>query len=116
MIKHHHLKTSFIINGSVSIKNRTLQDLTSEMFKIRSSHRRCSIKKGALRNFAKFAGKQLCQRHFFNKVAGLRTATLLKKSLWHSCFPVNFAKFVRTPFLQSTSGTTASVKLVVVFC
>ena len=29
----------------------------------------------------------------------LRPATLLKKSLWHRCFPVNFAKFVRTPFL-----------------
>ena len=25
--------------------------------------------------------------------------TLLKKSLWHSCFPVNFAKFLRTLFL-----------------
>ena len=25
-------------------------------------------------------------------------ATLLKKSLWHRCFPVNFAKFLRTPF------------------
>ena len=33
----------------------------------------------------------------FNKVATLRPATLLKKSLWHSCFPVNFAKFLRTP-------------------
>ena len=28
--------------------------------------------KGVLRNFAKFAGKHLCQRLFFNKVAGLR--------------------------------------------
>ena len=28
---------------------------------------------------------------------------LLKKRLWHSCFPVNFAKFLRTPFSQSTS-------------
>ena len=28
-------------------------------------------------------------------------ATLLKKSLWHGCFPVNFAKFLRTPFLQN---------------
>ena len=27
-----------------------------------------------------------------------RSATLLKKRLWHSCFPVNFAKFLRTPF------------------
>ena len=30
--------------------------------------------------------------------------TLLKKRLWHRCFPVNFAKFLRTPLLQSTSG------------
>ena len=25
-------------------------------------------------------------------------ATILKKRLWHSCFPVNFEKFLRTPF------------------
>ena len=61
-------------------------------------------KKGVLRNFAKFTGKHLCQSLFFNKVAGLRLATSLKKRLWHSCFPVNFAKFLRTPFLQNTSG------------
>ena len=36
----------------------------------RSSHQRCSVKKGVLRNFAKFTGKHLCQRLFFNKVAG----------------------------------------------
>ena len=28
----------------------------------------------------------------------------LKKRLWHRCFHVNFAKFLRTPFLQDTSG------------
>ena len=38
---------------------------------------------------------------FFNKVAGL--SLLLKKSLRHSCFPVNYAKFLRAPFLQNTS-------------
>ena len=27
-----------------------------------------------------------------------RPATLLKKRLWHRCFPVNFAKFLRTPY------------------
>ena len=60
---------------------------------------RCSIyRKGVLRDFTKFTGKHLCQRIFFNKVACLRSATLLKKSLWHRCFPVNFAKFLRTPF------------------
>ena len=30
--------------------------------------------------------------------AGLRPATLLKKILRHRCFPVNFAKFLRTSF------------------
>ena len=58
-----------------------------------------SSEKGTLRNCAKFPGKHLCQSLFFNKVAGLRPATLLKNSLWHRCFPANFAKFPRTPFL-----------------
>ena len=31
-------------------------------------------------------------------------ATLVKKRLWHRCFPVYFAKFLRTTFLQNTSG------------
>ena len=29
---------------------------------------------------------------------------LLKKRLWHRCFPLNFAKFLRAPLLQNTSG------------
>ena len=61
----------------------------------RSSYRRCSVKKGVFRNFAKFTGKHLCQRLFFSK--------FLKTSLWHRCFSVNFAKLLRIPFLQNTS-------------
>ena len=53
----------------------------------RSSHQRCSVMKGILRNFAKFTGKHLCQGLFFNQVVGQRLATLLKKRLWHMCFP-----------------------------
>ena len=34
----------------------------------------------------------------------LGPATLLKKRLWHRFFPVNFVKFLKTPFLQNTSG------------
>ena len=49
--------------------------------KVRSSRPDVLCKKGVLRNFAKFTGKHLCQRLFFNKVAGLRPATLLKKNL-----------------------------------
>ena len=63
-----------------------------------SSHSEVFCKKGVLRNLTKFTGKHLCQSLFFNKVAGLRPATLLKKRLWHKCFPVNFVKFLRTPF------------------
>ena len=37
---------------------------------------------------------------FFNQVAGLRPATLSKTRLWHMCFPVNFAKFLRTLFFH----------------
>ena len=77
----------------------------------RSSHQRCSVRKGVLRDFAKFTGKNLWQSLFFNKVAGWACnsfknrppATLLKKRLWHSSFPLNFAKFLKTPFLQNTS-------------
>ena len=64
----------------------------------RSSHQRCSTRKGVLRNFTKSTGKHLCQSLFFNKVADLRPATLVKKRLWHRCFPVNFVEFLRTPF------------------
>ena len=45
---------------------------------IRSSHRRCSVRKGVLKNFAKLTGKHLCQSLFFNKVVGLRPANFIK--------------------------------------
>ena len=48
----------------------------------RSSRAEVFCKKGVLRNFVKFTGKHLCQSLFFNKFAG-----------------VNFAKFLRAPFL-----------------
>ena len=70
----------------------------------RSCHQRCSVRRCILRNFAKFARKHLCQGLFFNKVEGLRPVTLLKKRLWHRCFPVNFVNLLRTTFLQNTSG------------
>ena len=45
----------------------------------RSSRPEVFCKNGVLKNFAKFTGKHLCQSLFFNKVAGLRSATLLKR-------------------------------------
>ena len=61
-----------------------------------SSHRRCSVRKSVLINYTKFRRKHLCQ--------SLRPATILKKRGWCSCFRVIFAKFLRTTFLQNTSG------------
>ena len=79
--------------------------------KVRSSHQGCSVRKDVIKNFAKFRGKHLCQGLFFNKVSGLRPATLLKKRLWHRCFAVNFAKFLRTPFLRNTYGPLLNIIL-----
>ena len=72
----------------------------------RCSHQWCSTQKGVLRNFTKFIGKHMCQGLLFNKVAGLKTPMpeVLKKRVLHRCFPVNFVKFLRIPFLQNTAG------------
>ena len=64
------------------------------------SHWGCSERKGILKIFAKVTGKQQSQSLFFSKVAGLRPATLFKKTIWLRCFLVKFAKFLRTPFLH----------------
>ena len=69
------------------------------VLKIINSHPEVFCKKVVLKNFTKLTGKHLCHNLFFNKDAGLRPATLLKKRLWHRCFPVNFSKFLRTPFV-----------------
>ena len=56
--------------------------------KSRSSSWRCSVRKGVLRNLAKFTGKHLCESLYLNKVVG--------QSL--------YSKFLRKLFLQNTSG------------
>ena len=48
--------------------------------------RRCPVKKV----FLEISQENTCTRDSF-------LITLLEKSLWHKCFPVNFAKFLRTP-------------------
>ena len=55
-------------------------------------NKRCSQK------FCKIHRKTRVRESHFNKVAGLRRATLLKKRLWYRCLPVSFTKFLRTPF------------------
>ena len=67
----------------------------------RNSHRRCSVRNSFLRSLSKFTGKHLCQS------CRPEPATLLKRKPWHRCFPLNFAKFLRKPFLTEHLWATA---------
>ena len=96
--------TLLIYMGDSIINYTVWQSGCLQMSNFKSSNQRCSIKKGALKNFAKFTRKHLCQSLFFDKVVGLRPATLLKEKLWHRWLPVNFAILLRATFLGKTSG------------
>ena len=68
--------------------------------------RRCSVENMFL-EISQNSQENTCARVSFLiklQASGLKSATLLKKRLWRRCFPVNFAKFLRRPFLQNTSG------------
>ena len=62
--------------------------------------RMCSVKKVFL-EISQNPQKNICARVSF--LIKLK-ATLLKKRLWHRCFHVNFAKFLRALFLTNTYG------------
>ena len=82
--------TRDVVSYTTSVFIWLFSDRKNKKPKYRSPEVFC--KKGVLRNFTKFTGKHLCQSLFF------KTAALLKKGLWHRCFPLNFVKFLRTPF------------------
>ena len=65
-------------------------DISHLRFLSKFSRPEVFCKKEVLKNFAKFTRKHLCQSLLVDKVADL--------SLQHSCFPANFAKFLRTTF------------------
>ena len=67
------------------------------------------MRKGVFRNFAKFTGKQLCQSIFFNKVAGLRHATLLKKETLAQVFSFEFYEISKNTFYTEHLSVTASI-------
>ena len=41
-----------------------------------------------------------------------QAVTSVKKNLWHRCFPVNFAKFLRASFFCRTPPASASIFLI----
>ena len=65
---------------------------------------RCSVKQVFLEI------SQNLQESSCARVSFLIKLTLLKKRPWHRHFPVNFAKFLRTPFFDRASPVVASEK------
>ena len=95
-------KLKIIRNHSFSTYAKLAEKLTS-LTSSRSCRPEVFCKKDALRNFAKFTGKHLCKSLFFNKVADLRPATLLKEVL-AQVFSSEFCEISKNVFLQNTSG------------
>ena len=63
-------------------------------------------KKSFPRNFAKFTGKHLRQSLFFDKVSGLRPATLFKKTL-AQVFSCEFCEISKSTFSYRTPPVAA---------
>ena len=77
----------------------------------RSSRPELLCKKSVLRNFAKFTGKHLCQRLFFDKGAGLRpnACNFIKKQSLAQVFPCEFCEISKNIFFYGTPPVAASV-------
>ena len=90
---HHNLCHTKFIYLNLS-RNQVIMGIAI-FYVRRSCYRDVLYKKVVLKNFPKFTRKKLCQSLFFNKVAGWRIGWS-----WHRFFPVNFEKFLRTPFFK----------------
>ena len=75
----------------------------------RSSHQRCSIKKGVLKYFTKFTRKQLCQSVFFWKSCRPQTSNFLKRDTLAQVFSCEFCEFFKNTFFYRTTPVAASV-------
>ena len=64
---------------------------------------------GVLRCFAGLTEELLCQGLFFNNVAGLRLAALLKGRLWRECFSCGVCKIFGSAYFKEQLWMTASV-------
>ena len=77
------------------------------LFIFRSSHQGCSVRKGVLRNFAKFTGKHLRQSLFSNKVAGA-ACNFIKKETLAQMFSCEFCGISKKAFFTEHLWVTVS--------
>ena len=68
----------------------------------RSSRPDVFCQKGVLRNFAKFTGKHLSQRLFFNKVAPGGACNFIKKESLGQVFSCEFCEISKNTFFYRT--------------
>ena len=71
-----------------------------EGYQYRSSRPDVLFKKVVLKGLSKFIGKHLCQSLFFNKVAGLRPATKIKKGNMTQVFSCEFCQILKYAFFK----------------
>ena len=88
----------------MEIKELVYSNILSSV--LRSSHRRCSVKKGVLRNFTKLTGKHLCQSLFFNKVVG-QACNFIKKETLAQVFSCKFCEICKNTFSYRTALVAA---------
>ena len=74
---------------------------TSSSLKSRSSHPEMFYKK-VFFEISQNSHENTCARVSF--LIKLQRRTLLKKRLWHMCFPANFAIFLGTFFFNASGG------------
>ena len=78
----------------------------------RNSYQRCSLRKGVLRNFAKFTEKRLCQSRFFIKLLHAEAYNFIEKETLVQVFSCEFCEISKNAFftehLCATDATCGS--------
>ena len=97
------ITTSFLINrirlskcSRRLLKERYVNTVFTYSVFFKSSHWRCSVKKGVVRNFAKFTGNHLCQSLF------------IKKEILAQVFSCEFCEISKNTFSYRTLPVAAS--------
>ena len=80
----------------------------------RSSHRMCSVKKGVLRNFAKFTGKHLCQRLFLK--TNTSKNTISKNTFFTEHLRTTASDFIYDTKSQSVKFLSLDKTCFLLFC
>ena len=97
----------FMLVWTFSYMNKKRNKLLRK-WRSRSSHRRCSVRKGVLRNFSKFTGKHMCKNLSFNKVAGCLQCYLKRGST--KVLSCEFCEISKNTFFMEHILATASEK------